>query len=590
MTFVRREPELNWLRSFLAKAVSGEGQVCFVTGEPGAGKSSLARVFADYAKDEQEDMLVVTGACNSQTGQTDPYMLFLDVLAQLTTSDGQVTGATSLGTLTRVSAEALLQYAPDLIGTLIPGSSAIVKVLTFAATRAGLLDKLHGQLEKSKAAGSLDQNRIVQQYTSLLAALASKHPLLVILDDLHWIDTASCNLFFHLCQRLEGSRLLLVGLYRPHDVAFGRGDGRHPLAPVINELKGHRGEIFLAERAPPRGLQRQRMAAGGGAARGGAMTGTPVSILALGAYVPERVVTNAELSAHLATSDEWIAARTGIRRRHFAADDETTADLAVAAARSALAEAGLAPADVDEIIVTTDTPEVHVPDTAAFVQHRLRAREVPAYDLAGSGCAGFLQGLDVARSRVRCGIGRVLVIGVELLSRVTDLEDRNTAVLFGDGAGAAIVGAGAGAEILEVVCGTDGSRTDILGIEFGGTLHPVTLETARERRHLHITMKGREVFKEAVRRMSGEAQQVLARAGLVDKDIALLVPHQANLRIIQAVGESVGLPMEKIFVNVEEYGNTGSASVPLALWEARRAGRIHTGDLVLLTSFGAGFH
>ncbi len=320
------------------------------------------------------------------------------------------------------------------------------------------------------------------------------------------------------------------------------------------------------------------------------MNGRPVSVLAVGAYAPARVVSNAELSAHLATSDEWITARTGIKRRHFAADHETTADLATAAARAALAEAGLTAADVDEIIVTTDTPEVHVPDTAAFVQHRLGAREVPAYDLAGSGCAGFLQGLDVARSRVLGGVGRVLVIGVELLSRVTDLEDRNTAVLFGDGAGAVVVGCGAGAEIVGVVSGTDGSRTDILGIEVGGTLHPFTLEAARERRHLHITMKGREVFKEAVRRMSEAARQVLAKAGLAPADVALLVPHQANLRIIQAVGKGLELPMDRVFVNVEEYGNTGSASVPLALAEAKRTGRIRPGNLVLLTSFGAGFH
>lgn len=320
------------------------------------------------------------------------------------------------------------------------------------------------------------------------------------------------------------------------------------------------------------------------------MNDEPVRILALGAYVPERVMTNEAWSARFATSDEWIRARTGIERRHFAADHETTADLAAAAARRALEQGGFSPEDIDEIIVITDTPEVHVPDTAAFVQHRLGAREIPAYDLAGSGCAGFLQGLDVARSRVRGGIGRVLVIGVELLSRVMDWQDRNTAVLFGDAAGAAVVGRGDGAEILAAVAGTDGSRTGILGIEVGGTLHPFSAEIARERRHLHITMQGREVFKEAVRRMSEASRQVLARAGLTAGDVDLLIPHQANLRIIQAVGKALGLPLEKVFVNVQEYGNTGSASVPLALWEAVQAQRIRAGDRVLLTSFGAGFH
>jgi len=320
----------------------------------------------------------------------------------------------------------------------------------------------------------------------------------------------------------------------------------------------------------------------------------PVCLLALGAYVPERVMRNEDWSAWVDTSDEWIRSRTGIERRRFAAAGETTADLATAAARSALAQAGLQPRDLDEIIVTTDTPEVRTPDTAAFVQHRLEARAIPAYDLAGSGCAGFLQGLDVARSRVRDGVGRILVVGVELLSRTIDWHDRNTAVLFGDGAGAVIVGYGQGgkgeAEIAGVVTGTDGSKTGILGIEVGGTLHPFTLEEAQQGGHLRVTMNGREVFREAVRRMSEAGRQVLARAGLTPGDIDLLVPHQANLRIIQAVAKTLDLPMERAFVNVQEYGNTGSASVPLALWEAQQAGRIRPGDRVLLTSFGAGFH
>jgi 3-oxoacyl-[acyl-carrier-protein] synthase-3 len=325
------------------------------------------------------------------------------------------------------------------------------------------------------------------------------------------------------------------------------------------------------------------------------MDDRPVCLLAFGGYVPERVMSNEEWSAWVDTSDEWITSRTGIERRRFAAEGETTASLAVAAARSALAQAGLGARDLDEIIVTTDTPEVRTPDTAAFVQHLLGAREIPAYDLAGSGCAGFLQGLDVARSRVLSGAGRVMVVGVELLSRTIDWHDRNTAVLFGDGAGAVIVGHGEGkkgreAEIAGVVAGTDGSRTDILGIEVGGSRHPFTLEAAQERRHLHITMHGREVFREAVRRMGEASRQVLAKAGLTPGDVDLLIPHQANLRILQALAKSLGLPPERVFVNVQEYGNTGSASVPLALWEAQQSDRIRPGDRVLLTSFGAGFH
>ncbi|HEX6203469.1 MAG TPA: beta-ketoacyl-ACP synthase 3 [Thermoanaerobaculia bacterium] len=320
-------------------------------------------------------------------------------------------------------------------------------------------------------------------------------------------------------------------------------------------------------------------------------------ILGLGAYVPERVMENAEWSEHVDTTDEWIRSRTGIERRRIAGADETTATMAVAAARRALDDAGLGPADVDEIVVATDTPEVYIPDTAAFVQHLLGAREVPAYDLAGSGCAGFVQALDVARSRVIAGQGRVLVIGVELLTRIMDWSDRSTAVLFGDAAGAAVVGAGggggaggaSGAEIVAAVSGTDGSRWSILTLEAGGTRLPFHATTGRGA-HDSIVMNGREVFREAVARMSEASRAVLAKAGATLADVALVVPHQANLRIIQAVGQRLGVAAEKVFVNVQDYGNTGSASIPLALVQARDAGRIRPGDLVLLTSFGAGFH
>jgi 3-oxoacyl-[acyl-carrier-protein] synthase-3 len=315
-----------------------------------------------------------------------------------------------------------------------------------------------------------------------------------------------------------------------------------------------------------------------------------VGLLGLGAYTPARVMENAEWSEHVDTTDEWIRSRTGIERRRIAAPDETTATMAVEAARRALDDANLEPADVDEIVVATDTPEVYIPDTAAFVQHLLGAREVPAYDLAGSGCAGFLQALDVARSRVLTGQRRVLVIGVELLSRLMDWSDRSTAVLFGDAAGAAVVGdTGGGSEILAAVAGTDGSRWDILTLEAGGTRMPFHSPEGR-RAHDSIVMNGREVFREAVARMSEAAYAVLEKAGRKLADVALVVPHQANLRIIQAVGKALGVAAERVFVNVQEYGNTGSASVPLALTGARAAGRIRPGDLVLMTSFGAGFH
>ncbi len=323
----------------------------------------------------------------------------------------------------------------------------------------------------------------------------------------------------------------------------------------------------------------------------GLSTIEPVRLLGLGVYLPRRVMANDDWRSFVDTSDEWIVARTGIRRRRIAADDESTADLAVAAARVTLENAGLRADQIDEIVVATDTPEVYVPDTAPFVQHRLGARNVPSYTLGGSGCAGFLQAVSIARSRAYCGVGHILVIGVELLSRIISWRDRNSCVLFGDGAAGAVVGLGrAGAEILSIVSGTDGSQTGILGIKVGGTRQPFTLEAARQGLHQRVTMDGRAVFKEAVVRMSEAAVKAAADAGVALEDIDLIVPHQANLRIIEGVAKALRLPSDRFFANIEDYGNTGSASIPLALWDAAAKGRISRGDLVLTTSFGAGLH
>lgn len=312
-----------------------------------------------------------------------------------------------------------------------------------------------------------------------------------------------------------------------------------------------------------------------------------VGVVGLGAYLPPRVMTNEEWAQYVDTSDEWITERTGIKRRRLAALEESTADLAVKAARAALEDAGLTSGDVDEIVVTTDTPEVYLPDTASFVQERLGARRIPCYDLAGSGCAGFLLALDIARSRIRERDRKILVIAVELITRLMNWRDRNTCVLFGDAAAAAVLGRRPDAmEIVAATAGTDGSKARILAVEVGGTRTPFRPGGAP----LELVMNGREVFKEAVEHMTGAAREVLAQAGVDLSEVALVVPHQANLRILEAVRERLGVPAHKLVVNVQEYGNTGSASVPLALWEARRDGRLRPGDLVLLVSFGAGFH
>jgi 3-oxoacyl-[acyl-carrier-protein] synthase-3 len=317
-----------------------------------------------------------------------------------------------------------------------------------------------------------------------------------------------------------------------------------------------------------------------------------IGILGFGSYVPSRVMTNADWAELVDTDDEWITSRSGIKERRFAAEDETTLDLAAAAAEKALADAGLTAADLDEIIVASDTPEVYTPDTAAHLQHRLGAGEVTAFDLGGSGCAGFVLALDVARTRVQATSKKILVVGVELISRLMNWKDRSTAVLFGDGAGAVVIGDGDAvrAELLSFESGTDGQYADILTLETGGTRRPFSLEEAKKDGHHDIVMNGREVYRQAVRRMSEAAEAVLAKAGRLKEEVALVIPHQANLRIIDAVRSKLGLTEEQVYVNLDRYGNTGSATVPLAMAEATEEGRIKPGDLVVLTAFGAGFH
>ncbi len=312
--------------------------------------------------------------------------------------------------------------------------------------------------------------------------------------------------------------------------------------------------------------------------------------LGFGGYVPERVMTNEDWSKLIDTDDEWIRTRTGIERRHFAAEGESTADLAEEASRVALKDAGLDGADIDEIIVATDTPEVYTPDTAAFLQTRLGAGNVPAFDLGGSGCAGWLQAIDVARARIALSPKRILVVGVELISRLISWEERETCVLFGDAAGAVVMGPGPGrAELLDVLTGTDGSKADILTLSTGGTRHPFNQESIDSGAFQHLAMDGREVFREAVGRMSAAVGEIVERIGKTLDDVALVIPHQANQRILDAVAKNLGAE-GKVYSNIADYGNTGSATVPFALWESQEKGRIRPGDLVVLAAFGAGFH
>jgi len=313
--------------------------------------------------------------------------------------------------------------------------------------------------------------------------------------------------------------------------------------------------------------------------------------MGFGGYAPERIITNDYWAELVDTSDEWIIQRTGIKRRRMAADDESTMTMSVAAAESALKDSGLVADDIDEIILATDTPEMMTPDTSALVQHQLGCRAIPTYDLGGSGCAGFVQAVDVARSRIAVAPKNVLVIGVELISRMISPTDRNTAPLFGDAAGAVVMGPEPGrAEVLDVVSGTDGGSAEILTLAAGGTRNPFNEKTLLNGDYNRLIMDGRKVFVEAVRRMSEASAEVLQRIGKSVSDVALVIPHQANLRIIDAVRKKMGLDEDKIYVNVDEYGNTGSATVPLAMWEAVDNGTIERGDLVVLTAFGAGFH
>jgi 3-oxoacyl-[acyl-carrier-protein] synthase-3 len=315
-----------------------------------------------------------------------------------------------------------------------------------------------------------------------------------------------------------------------------------------------------------------------------------IAILGTGAYAPERILTNGDLSRLVDTSDEWIRSRSGIRERRIASAEEATSDLAVVAARRALEDAGVSAGEIDLLIVATVTPDFPMPATACLVQHRLGLpTEAACFDL-NAACSGFIYALDVACAMVGSGRHRkALVIGAEKLSSVVDWKDRGTCLLFGDGAGAAVVGTSSrpGVGLIGAKLGTLGEYADLLCIPGGGSRTPATAKSMARGDH-HIKMKGKEVFKLAVRLMEEAARDILEQHGLDANQIGLVIPHQANLRIIEAIAQYLELPVDRFFVNVDRYGNTSAASIPIALDEARKAGRTKPGEVTLLVAFGAG--
>ena len=312
-------------------------------------------------------------------------------------------------------------------------------------------------------------------------------------------------------------------------------------------------------------------------------------LVSTGRFIPERVVTNDEMATIVETSDEWIRTRTGIRTRHIASPDTGAADMGAAAARAALDEAGLSAADVDLIIVSTATPDRLLPSTACDIQALLGANRAAAYDFA-TACSGFPYGLSLASAHIADGQAEnVLVICTEKMSSIVDWTDRTTCVLFGDGAGAALLQPATDERgVISSFMRSDGTLAELLWRPAGGARIPIESVVLEERNH-YITMAGPEVFKNAVRSMCEAASAALERAGVTAEEIDLLVPHQANLRIIESTAKYAGIPMDKVFVNVDRYGNMSSASLPVALDEAREQGVVGEGSLVLTVAFGAGF-
>jgi len=312
-----------------------------------------------------------------------------------------------------------------------------------------------------------------------------------------------------------------------------------------------------------------------------------VGFIGVGEYLPEKILTNADLEKMVDTSDEWITTRTGIKQRHLAAPGQAASDLALKASLEALKNAKIKPEELDLIVVATITGDMPFPAVATILQNQLGAKKAACFDLSAA-CAGFVYGVSVAQQFIASGTYKyALVVGVEVLSAVTDWQDRSTCVLFGDGAGAVVLSEVKSGGIISTYLGCDGSKSGILNMPSGGSRSPATQETVRNRQH-YIKMQGNDVFKIAVNTMTQAAEIVLKQAGLTFDDVDLIIPHQANARIIMAVARKLGIPEERVYLNIERCGNMSSASTVTALCEAVQEGKVKKGDIILLDAFGAG--